>query len=255
MASSAPLLKGEDGLVVIGAGFGRTATSSLKIALEKVLDKEGCCYHMSEVFKNNHAGQWNDVFEGKKPAASAFKDMFGSTYRATVDFPASCMYKELMEAYPNAKVVLSVRPAESWYTSVRDTIWGDGSPEFHWIFRTSYAGRVFQKLGYNYRSRALLDGVDRDDKEGCIKSFNAWVEKVKNTVPPEKLLVFEAKDGWTPLCRFLGVPEPSEPFPNVNDTEEIKKNFAALRTFLMVRLVGSIALLGGAGYWVSSRFL
>lgn len=209
---------------------------------------------MSEVAKHGHAGQWNDIFEGKKPAASGFKDIFGSTYRATVDFPASCMYKELMETYPNAKVVLSVRPAESWYKSVRDTIWGDGSFEFHWLFRTTSAGRAFQKLGEHYRSRALLDGVDRDDKEGCIKSFNAWSEKVKSTVPAEKLLVFEAKDGWTPLCRFLGVPEPSEPFPNVNDTEEIKKAFAFFRALLMARLIGGIATLAGAGYWLSSKF-
>jgi len=56
-----------------------------------------------------------------------------------------------------------------------------------------------------------------------LRFFNDWKEAVVSTVPAERLLVWQVKQGWGPLCQFLGVPVPEEPFPNVNDTPSMLK--------------------------------
>ena len=55
-------------------------------------------------------------------------------------------------------------------------------------------------------------------EETAVKFYEDHVREVKQTVPPQQLLVFQVKQGWKPLCEFLGVPEPDIPFPRVNDT-------------------------------------
>ena len=61
-------------------------------------------------------------------------------------------------------------------------------------------------------------GVFESGEETAVRFFNDWVEQVKSEVPSDRLLVFQVKEGWGPLCQFLGVPVPEEAFPNVNDT-------------------------------------
>ena len=195
------------GLQVIGAGLGRTGTASLKVALEKL--GLGRCYHMSEVLaKPEDMGHWIDAAGGSPDWDRLFAD-FG----ATVDFPACIYWRELTDYYPAAKVVLSVRDPERWYRSTQETIL---SPRF-WNFTK---GGPFGAMCEQTIERFF--GGEMHDRDHLIAAFNRHVEAVKRDIPPERLLVFEAKQGWAPLCEFLEVPAPAEPFPHVNSEEETK---------------------------------
>ncbi len=195
-------------LKVIGAGLGRTGTHSLKIALEKLLG--GTCYHMVEVFQHpEHMPLWLEAARG------TLKDWswLGDNYTAEVDWPASAFYKELMEEYPDALVLLSTRSPESWWKSASNTIFkreGLTNPEFEaWI------GELFQRRF-----------VDIRDPEVAKAAFVRHNEEVIATVPAERLVVWTATDGWAPICNALNIPIPDEPFPLTNTTEE----FQARRT-------------------------
>jgi len=75
-------------------------------------------------------------------------------------------------------------------------------------------------------------------QDESVDFFNKWVSEVQEFVPRDRLLVFEVKDGWKPLCDFLGLPQPEEPFPNVNDSESMK------RKYKMMKLVPRMLVLG-----------
>jgi hypothetical protein len=204
---------------VIGAGFGRTGTNSLKLALEKL--GFGPCHHMIEVIQNPaEVDTWVRAARGEKVDWNTFMAKWGSA----VDFPSSLYYRELMEAFPDGKVVLSVRSADSWYQSMSETIipmltrWPNRMV-MPFIPRLGSPGKVMRET----KMRGLILDPFYSDPAAVKKAFNDHIEEVKRVVPPEKLLVFEAKDGWEPLCKFLGVPVPNEPFPRVNDTAEFKK--------------------------------
>ena len=243
-------LEGEPQLQVIGAGFGRTGTASVKLALEKLLD--GPCYHMFECFEKRDYEKWVHAYAGKPDWKAIFTTASGDKfYKATVDYPACGMYQELMKAFPQAKVLLTVRDPEKWYDSVIDTIWSWRCPEQNWSVRIYRAGRFCQEMAQAFHKATMLPGVKRTDREGSIKSFKAWIESVKSTVPPEKLLVFDVKEGWEPLCKFLNVPVPDEPFPNVNDREELKKNMMDLIYHCYkMQFYRAVAVVGGCGLLV-----
>lgn len=194
---------------VIGAGFGRTGTMSLKTALEQL--GFGPCYHMIEVIEHpDHERKWYDACHGGSLDFSVFDG-----YRAIVDWPAVHYWRELIERYPTAKVVLSIRDGESWYKSVTDTIYGrisqplpHGAPEVMRIHRAMTKKIVLENtFGGNFL-----------DKKHAIDVFERHNEDVRKTVAPSRLLVYSVKEGWEPLCDFLGVAIPNEPFPRVNDT-------------------------------------
>ncbi|CAE7680263.1 unnamed protein product [Symbiodinium necroappetens] len=244
-------------LMVIGAGWGRTGTNSTKLALEKLLG--GPCYHMFENGIKKDFRRWLDAYAGNPDWDAIFTHHDGKQfYKATLDYPACGLYRELMEKYPKAKVLLNVRDPEKWYDSVIDTIWSPECPEQNWSVRIFQEGRDFQAQARAFHKATMLPGVERTDREGSIKSFKAWIEKVKETVPPERLLVFDVKEGWEPLCKFLEVPVPDEPFPNVNDKDEIKASFKKLLRFtyaanalLFAWCVGMLVLFG----WVARKFM
>ncbi|HKV57881.1 MAG TPA: sulfotransferase [Ktedonobacteraceae bacterium] len=196
----------DSGLKVIGAGFGRTGTLSLKHALEEL--RVGPCYHMTELFERPVANEqwaaivrgepvdWHVVFEG---------------YQATVDWPACAYYRELMQVYPDAKVLLSVRDPEKWYESVANTIYQ--APRQNPDHALSVHGRMVSALIW----QRTFDGRF-EDKDFAISVFLRHIEEVKQHVPAEKLLVYDVKEGWEPLCAFLGVEVSAKPFPHVNDS-------------------------------------
>ena len=200
-------------LKVIGAGFGRTATASLKYALETLLGAP--CYHMSEVLgKPGQVDLWLDAAAGKPDWEQIFDG-----YAATVDFPASNYWRELAEAYPDAKVLLSLRDPERWFQSTQETIF---SPKLQ-SFQTG--------TKWGHMIKATIDdhlGGKMNDRESLIAAFEAHNETVKAAFGPDRLLVFEARQGWEPLCAFLGVPVPDEPFPHVNSKEEFDAVFEML---------------------------
>jgi hypothetical protein len=195
-------------LSVIGAGFGRTGTMSLKLALEQL--GIGPCYHMSEVFKNPAApGYWEAATDGKPVD---WEEVFAG-YRSTVDWPSATFYKELTDAYPDAKVILTVRDPEAWFTSTQATI---------------FASRIFEDATSDWGRMVLKvvgDLFDREmsNKAKLIDVYNRHNETVQRVIPAERLLVYDLSEGWDPLCSFLGVPVPDEPMPNTNSTEDFKQ--------------------------------
>lgn len=197
-------------LRVVGAGLGRTATHSQKVALERLLGAP--CHHMVEVFKfPEQIPHWLAAAQGNMPDWQA---MF-SGYAAAVDWPTAAYWKEISEAFPEAKVLLSVRDPESWWKSASSTIFRSttGMPDgpFKTMAETMMANRFTSAL---------------HDRDACIAAFERHYAEVRATVPASRLIEWRASDGWGPLCEALGVPVPEEPFPLTNTTEEFLKNHA-----------------------------
>jgi hypothetical protein len=200
-------------LQVIGAGFGRTGTASLKLALETLLG--GACYHMSEVLGTvGHVDLWLAAAAGKPDWPAIF-----DRYAATVDFPASNYTMELADAYPDAKIVLSVRDADKWFQSTQETIF---SPKLMAIAAgTKWGGMLRETIDAHL-------GGDINDRDAVLAAYHAHIERVQSAFGPDRLLTFEAKQGWAPLCAFLGVNVPAEPYPHINSKEEFDSVFALL---------------------------
>jgi hypothetical protein len=217
---------------VVGAGFGRTGTMSLKVALETL--GFGPCYHMTEVFEHpEHADFWLAAWRGEPVD---WDGVLGG-YEATVDWPACTFYEELMERNPDAKVILTVRDPERWYESTRNTIYelSVGIPRSP-LYRLGFALVSFFIFGRSARGNMadeiIWDGTFDgrfEDRRHAIEVFDRWNEEVKRRVPQDKLLVYEVKEGWEPLCEFLGVEVPDEPFPRANVAAEMRRRIRALR--------------------------
>jgi hypothetical protein len=202
-------------LSVIGAGFGRTGTLSLKFALERLgFDR---CYHMKEVIENpSAAAHWSRAAEGE---AVDWEEVFAG-YRATVDWPACAFYRELADRYPEAKVILTWRDPERWYRSASQTIFQALQLPLPRGGMTLEQARMARRVLFEQSFGGRID-----DRDHVIAVFTRHAEEVKRTIPPERLLVYEVAEGWEPLCRFLEVPMPDEPFPQVNSTDEFRQIF------------------------------
>ncbi len=207
---------------VIGAGYGRTGTKSLQIALEVL--GFGKCYHMEELMRNPEGiKHWEDAYNNNP----VDWDTLFSNYNSIVDFPGSMYYKELHTHYPDAKVILSIRDPERWYNSVKSTIYSfDPGPaiKINMLIKmlfSSTARNLFKVI--NFQKKAIWKKYFEgrfEDKEYAINKFNKHIEEVMSIIPNNKLLIFEAKDGWKPLCNFLEVGIPSEPYPFNNKKED-----------------------------------
>ena len=197
-------------LKVVGAGFGRTGTLSLKNALEKL--GFAPCYHMMEVFpRPEHVAMWHRLaFEHSMDWDLLFRD-----FQATVDWPSARWWREIAAHYPEAKVLLSVRDPEAWYKSMIDTIY----QPMKWPVPDSVP--ELARLQNEMARKAILEETfdNRfEDKAHAIEIFNRHTQEVRDTIDPARLLVFDVKEGWAPLCHFLEVPIPDQPFPRLNDT-------------------------------------
>jgi hypothetical protein len=201
-------------LSVIGAGYGRTGTMSLKLALEAL--GFAPCYHMVEVFKNPQAPDW--WYEAAQDPAHADWGKIFAGYVATVDWPNATYYKELADAYPDAKVILTERDPDDWFDSTQATIFAQdfGGPE--------KADQPFPRMVRKVVAE-LFDGR-LHDRAHCIAVFKAHNARVREVIPPERLLVYEVAEGWAPLCGFLGVAVPDGPMPKVNSREEFAARVA-----------------------------
>jgi hypothetical protein len=233
---------------VIGAGFGRTGTMSLKVALETLgFDP---CYHMTEVFAHpEHTGFWISAWRGE-PAD--WDGVLGG-YEAAVDWPACSFYEDLMERHPAAKVILSVRDPERWYESVRNTIY-----ELSVVVPRHPIYRIGYKLVslFVFRGSGDVDLADEiiwqgtfdgrfEDKNYAIEVFERHNAEIRQRVPGVRLLVYNVKAGWGPLCEFLGVEVPDEPFPRTNDTAEMRRRLRAVKAISIAAPV-TLTLLAGA---------
>ena len=212
-------------LKVIGAGHGRTGTLSLKHALEQLGFAK--CYHMVELLKHPDDVPYWEAAERGGPVDwdALFQDC-----QAAVDFPAYRQWETLLRAYPDAKVILTTRDPEAWWASTEATIYRAGSG-----FRDRL--RLGVQLPFSARARKLLRvfklaggvwqkdfGGRFEDKQDAMRRFRAHEERVRASVPAGQLLVYEVKEGWEPLCVFLGVPVPDAPFPHHNDRQTFQAN-------------------------------
>jgi hypothetical protein len=197
-------------LQVVGAGFGRTGTLSLKRALEML--GFGPCYHMVEVFpRPEHVAMWHGLAFGKP----IDWDLLFQDFRATVDWPSARWWREIAAHFPDAKVVLSLRDPEAWYKSMSETIYQpmkDAAPD--------HAPDLVRLQNEMVHKAILGETFDHrfEDKAHAIEVFQRHNQEVRDAIEPARLLVFDVREGWAPLCRFLGVPIPGEPFPRLNDT-------------------------------------
>ena len=207
-------------LTLIGAGLPRTGTLTQKQALEQL--GLGPCYHWVDVLADleGQVALWDGALDGRVPPESILDG-----YPSTVDWPGGYFYRQLLEAHPEAKVLLSVRDPERWEASFRDTIvamcHGDS------LVRLMSSARA--RIDPNWRR--YLAFVDRmfwgeqgtfaagHSPEALIAAFQAHNDEVMRVVPTDRLLVWEVSQGWEPLCAFLGVDVPVQALPHANDRD------------------------------------
>jgi hypothetical protein len=205
---------------LIGAGLPRTATLTQRAALE-ILGLAPC-YHMQNVFADmSEVGRWRDVLDGRRSAADIL-----AGYPAMVDWPGSYYYAELMRAYPDAKVLLSARDGIAWAESMQKTIWGlfyDDTLIRHVSDARMKVDPVWavyiEMMKEMWRRTELLDG-EATTLEYMATAMERFNDRVRATVPAERLLEWSPKHGWKPLCDFLELPIPDEPVPHINDTAQ-----------------------------------
>ncbi len=196
-------------LEVIGAGFGRTGTDSMREALN--LLGVGPCHHMHEVNASEEQKRsWRALAQGAAPDW----DRLFAGYRSCVDWPSAHYWRALIDVYPRAKVILTHRSAESWWRSFEQTILAG--------LRTSTDP---ESLGLAL-IRDQVFGGRPDDRAHAIACYEANVAAVQATVPADRLLIHEIGEGWEPLCRHLGVAVPSAPYPNRNNTAAFQQTMA-----------------------------
>ncbi|MDN0194457.1 sulfotransferase family protein [Streptomyces sp. S.PNR 29] len=208
-------------LEIFGAGFGRTGTLSLRTALERL--GFGRCHHMLHVFDDpetvpawqaaarGEPVDWTQVYKG---------------YRSSVDWPGAAFWREITAAFPEAKVILTERDPEAWYASAESTIHAaavaplpdDADPLFAQV----------RQMALDVVWDGVFDGRFTD-KRHALEVFEAHNAAVKREIDPDRLLVFEVAQGWEPLCAFLGVPVPDEPFPRSNDRTAFAEQIARRR--------------------------
>lgn len=203
-------------LKIIGAGWGRTGTTSTLAALHEL--GFGPCYTFFTLIgeKPEHVTRWQAAYAGEP---MDWPDLF-TGYNSVVDWPTCDFYPELLTVWPDAKILLNVRDPESWYTSMANTLW-----EVYDTMRR--AGQTSESTPlYRLLHTMLWEGAFHgrfEDKAYATGLFEQHITRVKASLPADKLLVFDANEGWAPLCRFLSVPAPDKPFPRVNDTAAFRE--------------------------------
>jgi Sulfotransferase domain len=211
---------------VIGAGLPRTATTTQAIAFEML--GFGRCYHMRDLMMDFGTGLplWEAAADGRPDWEAIIGDA-----ESCCDWPTARYYKELLEHYPEAKVVLSVRDPEGWIRSMRETVWsiyfGDSvmhhACEARAVLDPLWRRFMDLMITMTWAPDVLGPAESTFDDASFAASMDRWNERVKRDVPSDRLLVWNPRDGWAPLCDFLEVPVPTDPVPNANDTAAFKE--------------------------------
>jgi hypothetical protein len=206
---------------IIGAGLPRTGTLTQKMALEML--GLGPCYHMVDVLADlDQATLWERALDGE----TLWSEIFAG-FQSTVDWPGGYFFRELADFYPEAKVVLSVRDPQAWERSVRETVWAVRHGESLTRLLSSAQAHV------NPRWAGFVKMIDRllwkgdgtfaagsAEPSQMIERMLLHHDEVKAHVAPERLLVWDVREGWAPLCEFLELPIPGVPLPHINDRTE-----------------------------------
>lgn len=202
---------------IIGAGFGRTGTASLQHALELLGYTK--CYHMREIRRRvEDTKVWHAAMDG----GPMDWDTLFAGYQAAVDWPACTFYQELMQHYPEAKVILTLRDPDTWHASAMQTIYALQSLPLSEMGAFAPIAPVLLPM----QDHVVWEGTFHGrfaDKQYAIDVLQRHNEEVRRVVPSERLLVYEVGQGWEPLCTFLDVPMPAEPFPTLNSSAEFQQ--------------------------------
>jgi len=264
-----PLPDEEVEFVLIGAGLPRTGTMSTYTALEMILP--GKCHHMARVGADEtsrNVSFWPKAVAGEVTESEWRKFIRDERLSAGVDYPMSLFWKDLVQMYPKAKVLLNDRDPVRWNESVKNTIlqlvgWINGpatrfNPIMQLLLKLSGQGAISvvpaatcyapTPLGSEF-PRGVFGAVESGQEE-AVRFFEAWKAQVIKEVPADRLLVWQVKEGWGPLCQFLGVPVPDLPFPNVNDTPTMLERISKIKR----AVAGTWAITAGvaaglAGYY------
>ncbi len=205
-------------LEVIGVGYPRTGTTSLKLSLEQL--GFGPTYHMFEVFERpHHAALWHDALDGRPDWNRIFAD-----FRSSADAPACHFWAELISWFPESKCILTTRDSESWYESCRTTI---VPAMMHPERAPDEAHRTVQHMARRLILDVMFQGAF-DDMERAMELFEEHNRVILQSIPSERLLVFDIAEGWGPLCDFLGVDIPETPFPRANTRDDFRSRFGVL---------------------------
>ncbi len=251
-------------LVVIGAGFGRTGTLSLREALVRL--GFGPCDHMLENFEHpERFALWLDAFKHKQAGDPIDWRPLLDGYRAIVDWPGAYFWRELIADHPEAQVILTVRDPDRWYESCLATIFqlrarADESRLVRAVLRLVRVVSPTMREGFQVADDVIWSGTFDGrflDRGHALRIFAEHNREVEEATPAERLLVFDVKQGWQPLCEFLEVPVPAgEPFPHVNDAESFQKRIKDGFAESLLRLSRSTAA-GVAGLvalvWIARR--
>jgi len=203
-------------LKVIGSGFGRTGTMSTKMALEQL--GFGPCHHMVEVINNPaQPAKWKAVASG---GPVDWADVYEG-YNSQVDWPGAAVWQETAAAFPDAKVVHTERPEDAWWNSFNVTI-GKFFAVAPNLELPPHVAEIFQTMAGWFMKNTFSDFTNR---ESTIAAYRQNNQRVRDTIPPERLLVFDVAQGWEPLCRFLEVPVPDAPFPRSHPRDEFWAHF------------------------------
>lgn len=194
-------------LSIVGAAYPRTGTMSLKLALEQL--GFGPCYHMKEVVDHpEFAPYWMDAAEGRPDWATIFEG-----YKSTVDAPGCYFWREIWQANPEAKVIVTERDPEKWFESANTTVF---SPIWKETTAKMPLGPFFKTLTFDQYGERFTD------RDYMIGRYVAYMDEVRRAVPKERLLVYRTGAGWGPLCEFLGVPVPNTDYPKTNSRAEME---------------------------------
>ena len=203
-------------LEVIGSGFGRTGTMTTKQALEIL--GFGPCHHMVEIIE--HPEQlllWKAVAAGE---AVDWAEVYAG-YRSQVDWPGAHVWEQAASAFPNARIIHTERPEDAWWNSFNGTI-----GKFFAVFRElDLPPHILDQFTLMHDWMIQGTFTDFTDRDAAIAAYRANNQRVRETIPAERLLVFHVADGWEPLCEFLDTPVPDEPFPRTNPKKEFWEHF------------------------------
>lgn len=201
-------------LSVIGAGFGRTGTESMKVALETL--GLGPCHHMTEVIANSAQTRlWRTIVRDPQPGSHTrnWEEVFAG-YNSAVDWPSAYFWRELSEYYPDAKILLTVRSPESWYASMEKT-----------IFKSLAESADRNSVGVKLIAERVF-GNRLQDRDHALSMYRNNIDAVRSAFDDDRLLTYTIGDGWEPLCRFLGKPVPDMPYPRRNSTADFIARFS-----------------------------
>ena len=238
---------------IICAGWGRTGTRSLKRSLEILTGQPS--YHMQNILLNKKDAQlWHNSIFKHKGKFDWEKIYFG--YGACLDFPSCNYYQELMDAYPDAKVILTIRDDESWIKS-----WNVLNNQILKSFTFKFLAKIpntsfyLQKQIHNEMilgPRGAFQGAKTDDERK--RKFNEWNQSVIDYVPSERLLVYQVKEGWGPICRLLNVPIPKIPFPYLNKTKNMGHMSRFINSIFILIILAIIGVILSSVFWGITYF-